>query len=128
MSVFAIRRFAQHRLLPMVCALLVILPPSIAYAGSFNYVSSAFFSGYQVGSTSGTNPRQFNTVWRPAGYWFYAQYDNGSEGTYRLFNQWSNPFSASSSASQAFSLGVYARCGNDSGSSLSPITCQTTSP
>lgn len=116
-----IRMSIRRRLVPVICLLLVVVPPSVAYAESFNYVDSAFWGAYDYGETSGTNPRQYNKVWRPAGVMFRLWYS--SSGYFDWYNEWSNPFTVNVSINDA-----WAGCQNYTVGTVSPVTCQTTRP
>jgi hypothetical protein len=111
----------RKRMLYAVCAFLIVIPPSIAFAESFNYVDSAIFGSYQTGETSGSTARQFNTVWRPVGNTFRLYYS--SSGVFDWYNTWSNPFTVNTSINDA-----YAGCQNYQLGTTQPVTCQTTRP
>jgi len=117
-------RILRGRLPFLACLLLIVIPPVAAYAGSFNYVTNAAFSAYQAGWTSGTNPRQFNKVWRPVGNQFAMSYEIPGGNITTWFNTWSNPYTTPSSAG----LYVYAGCQNYTPNFVTPVTCQTTQP
>lgn len=117
-------RRVRMRAVWLACALLVLVPPGVAYAESFNYVDGAFFGAYGYGETSGTASRQYNKVWRPVGTQFTLYFYTSS--TYTSWsNTWSNPYTTPDGSGGS---AAYAGCQNDTPSSVSPVTCQTTRP
>src|ERR671930_493008 len=92
-------RRSRRILLLVACLLLVIIPTTLAYAGTnFNYAQGYFGAGGSFGTT-GFAPRDYNRVWHAAGYewWVFYELPNGSTACFRdnTNNPTSCPFSNS---------------------------------
>src|SRR5919204_4361357 len=114
-------RRSRRILLLVGCLLLVIIPTTLAYAGTnFNYAQGYFGAGGSFG-TPGFAPRDYNRVWHAAGYewWVFYELPNGSTACFR--DNTNNPTSCPFSNSYA-----KAWCSNITDNSGVQWTCQTT--
>src|SRR5215218_20818 len=104
----------------VACALLVLIPPSVAYAATwFNYAQGTNGVGGTF-ATTGFAPRDGNRVWHQAGYswWVWYQHTDNSLGCIK-FND-SNPTACYNPDGYAKS-----KCSNSDDNSGVTWTCQT---
>jgi hypothetical protein len=115
-----------QRLLLSACALLILIPPAVAYAWSAtNYADGAYFNALDYAVTCCYKVRQYNKVWRPVGNQFSLyEYDSNSVTIRSGTNTWLNPYQIGDSNGNE----AKAECDNDEFRSVSPVTCQTTFP
>ena len=120
------RHSAQRafRRLPVlaIALLLMIVPPTVAWAGQFNYAQDTNRVGVTF-STTGETTRSYNQVWHASGYYWWVWYLHGSSQTglvYDNANPTKYPYASSGS--------VFAKCANQNDDSGVTWTCQTTTP
>ncbi len=115
-----------RRIVLIACALLVLIPPTVAYAWSAtNYADGAYFNSLDYAVTCCYKIRQYNKVWRPVGNQFSLyEYDSSSVTIRSGTNTWLNPYQIGDSNGYE----AKAECDNDEFHSVSPVTCQTTFP
>src|SRR2546429_3511220 len=94
-------RRSRRILLLVACLLLVLIPTTLAYAGTnLNYAQGYYGAGGSF-STPGFGPRDYNRVWHQSGYewWVYYAHTNGDVICFR--DNTSNPTSCPYSNSYA---------------------------
>ena len=114
---------SSRRMAVVACALFVLIPPLVAYAGTwFNYAQGTNGVGGTF-ATTGFAPRDDNRVWHQAGssWWIWYLHTDDTLNCIR-FND-SNPTECYHSDSYAKS-----KCSNGDDNSGVTWTCQTTKP
>ena len=104
-------------MLAAACALLVLIPPSVGLATVVTYFSAGLCPPLSGGDTSGSAVRDYNRVYRPVGNLFKLYYGTGASWQ----DAWSNPFVSPNSPTS-----TTAGCRNQEISSVTSVTCQTT--
>lgn len=119
----SIRSVARNRLLVIVSLLLLLIPPSVAFASTiFTYAQYVNYPD-EIFSTTGYASRDFNRVYHAVGYSWNPFYCNTSGSCFGGTVGTSNPTYASGSAGYA-----KAYCHNINDNSGVLWTCQTTRP
>jgi hypothetical protein len=106
----------------VIALLLMIVPPTVAWAGQFNYAQDTNRAG-ETFSTTGETGRSYNQVWHQAGNDWWVWYLHGSTQTGLVFDSL-NPTKYPGASSGS----VFAKCANQNDSSGVTWTCQTTTP
>lgn len=110
-----------RRLIAVACAILIVLPPAVAVAGTqFNYAQGRNGVG-GIFPTGGYGPRDYNQVWHQAGKFWEVFYVQPSRYVYGWKRNSNNPTVQPASNSYA-----EADCENDDDNSNVLWTCQTT--
>jgi hypothetical protein len=119
-----VRRAIQERssfLVFLVCALLVLLPPAVAYASTiFPYANGTNGIGGTF-QTPGANYRDFNRVYHQVGYFWDPYYCNFPHCWGHNLD-WHNPVYANGGGY------AIALCYNYDDNTGTPWVCQTTKP
>lgn len=114
---------AYRRLPVLVIALLLVLvPPTVAWAGQINYASGTNGVGGTF-PTSGEAVRSYNQVWHQSGYYWWVWYLHGSSQTGLVYDN-ANPTKYPGGSGTI----AYAKCSNQNDNSGVTWTCQTTTP
>ncbi len=124
----ALRALLPSRVGLTLVLLALLVPAAISWASTVVTYSAVgqTMTNLQSASNASSASRDYNRVYRPTGYFFDLAYLN-SDGSFQSAvhsNAASNPyFDPTGSA-------FFARawCRNNSGSTVSPVTCQTTKP
>lgn len=111
------------RLSFLVCAMLILLPPAVAYASTWFTYAQGYFGAGGVFHTTGYAPRDANRVYHAYGYYWDPYYCNTSGTCFGDNTDYHNPTYSIGGASYAKSF-----CGNVNDNSGVQWTCQTTTP
>ena len=116
-------RPASRRLpLLVIALLLVIVPPTIAWAGQITYAQDTNRTG-ETFSTTGEASRSYNQVWHQAGKYWWVWYLHGGSQTGIAYDS-ANPTKYPGASGTI----AYAQCANDNDNSGVAWSCQTTTP
>jgi hypothetical protein len=123
-----LRSLLPSRVGSVLVVLALLVPAAISWASSvvtYSAVGQTMLN-LQSASNATTASRDYNRVYRPTGFTFDLAYLNadGSNQSATHSNAISNPFVDPTGS--AFLARAW--CRNNSGSTVSPVTCQTTKP